>query len=153
MQFVRVLFLGGPLGEELGCRGFALPRWQARRAALDASVLLGVIWGLWHVPLYFVPGTGQFETLRGASAAFTIGRFTVWTVGLSVLFTWLVYQSHGSLLVVTLFHISVDVGSWLPSVVRSAGAALYVYVLVTWLVAIVAAVGFGRGTLASVIAP
>ena len=62
IEFVRILFLGGPLEEELGWRGFALPRLQARRSAFSASVILGLIWGVWHIPLYFVSGTGQEET-------------------------------------------------------------------------------------------
>jgi len=50
--------------EELGWRGFALPRRQQHRNAFDASILLGLAWGLWHLPLYFVLGTGQSEMLR-----------------------------------------------------------------------------------------
>ena len=76
-EFVRVLFLGGPVEEELGWRGFALPRLQQHRNALDASILLGLIWGFWHLPLYFVLGTGQSEMLRaGTSPAFAIGGFS-----------------------------------------------------------------------------
>lgn len=94
IEFRRVLLLGGPLGEELGWRGFALPRLQEHRTALDASVILGLVWGLWHVPMYFVAGTGQFETLRaGTSPAFAIGGFIGWTIGLSILFTWLFNQT------------------------------------------------------------
>jgi membrane protease YdiL (CAAX protease family) len=104
-EFVRILFLGGPLGEELGWRGFALPRLQARLTAYRASLLLGLIWGLWHIPLYFVPGTGQFETVSGGTdPAFAIGAFVVWTIGLSILFTWLFIASRGSLIFFILFH-------------------------------------------------
>lgn len=149
-EFVRIAFLGGPLGEELGWRGFALPRLQLQRTAFDASVVLGVIWGLWHVPLYFVPGTGQFETVSGGmSTAFAIGAFVVWTVGLSILFTWLFNETKGSLLVLILFHASVNLGAFLPSAVGSTGGVSLLYALVTCLVAITVVLRFGRATLAS----
>jgi membrane protease YdiL (CAAX protease family) len=149
-QFVRVLLLGGPLEEELGWRGFALPRLQARLPALDASILLGIVWGAWHIPLYFVPGTGQSETLAGgADPGFTIGGFVFWTTGLSVLFTWLFNQSSGSLLVAMLLHTSVDIGALLPSAVGSGGASSYLYVLITWIAAIAVTLRLGRKSLAT----
>jgi membrane protease YdiL (CAAX protease family) len=149
-KFVRVLFLGGPVGEELGWRGFALPRLQQHRNALDASILLGLVWGLWHLPLYFVLGTGQSELLRaGTSPAFAIGGFIGWTIGLSVLFTWLFNQTGGSLIVVILFHAAVNLAAFLPTAVGSGGPASLLNVLITWLVAIAVVVRFGRARLAS----
>jgi CAAX protease family protein len=149
-EFVRIFFLGGPLGEELGWRGFALPRLQARRSAFVASLLLGMIWGLWHIPLYFVPGTGQFETVSGGtSPAFAIGAFVVWTIGLSILFTWLFNETRGSLIVVMLFHASINLGAFVPAAVGSTGAASFMYAIVTWIVALVIVFRFGRTTLAS----
>ena len=138
VEFVRILLVGGPLGEELGWRGFALPRLQQRRTALTSSVLLGLVWGLWHIPLYFVPGTGQYELLRaGTSPAFAIGGFVGWTIGLSVLFTWLFNQTKGSLIVVILFHTAVNLAAFLPAAVGSGGAASLLNVLLTWIAAIV----------------
>jgi uncharacterized protein len=138
VEFVRILFFGGPLGEELGWRGFALPRLQASHSALRASLFLGLIWGLWHIPLYFVPGTGQFETISGGtSATFAIGAFVVWTIGLSILFTWLFNETRGSLIVVILFHTSVNLAAFVPRAVGSTGAASFLYAIVTWIVAIV----------------
>jgi membrane protease YdiL (CAAX protease family) len=150
-EFVRVLFLGGPLEEELGWRGFALPRLQARRTAFDAALVLGLMWGLWHIPLYFVPGTGQYETVRdAASPAFAIGAFVVWTVGLSILFTWLFNETGGSLIVAVLFHASVNLGSFVPAAVGSTGAASTLYAVATWVVAVLVISRWGKGTLASV---
>ena len=149
-EFVRILFLGGPLGEELGWRGFALPRLQARRTAYRASLLLGLIWGLWHIPLYFVPGTGQFETVSGGmSPAFAIGAFVVWTIGLSILFTWLFNETRGSLIVVILFHTSINLGAFVPAAVGSTGAASFLYAIVTWIVAVIIVARYGRTSLAS----
>jgi membrane protease YdiL (CAAX protease family) len=150
-EFVRVLFLGGPLEEELGWRGFALPRLQARRTAFEAALVLGLMWGLWHIPLYFVPGTGQYETVRdAASPAFAIGAFVVWTVGLSILFTWLFNETGGSLIVAVLFHASVNLGSFVPAAVGSTGAASTLYAVATWVVAVLVISRWGKGTLASV---
>ena len=149
-EFVRVLFWGGPVGEELGWRGFALPRLQQHRNALAASILLGFIWGLWHLPLYFVLGTGQSELLStGTGPAFAIGGFIGWTIGLSVLFTWLFNQTGGSLIVVILFHASVNLAAFLPAAVGSGGPAPLLNVVITWLVAIAVVLRFGRARLAS----
>ena len=149
-EFVRILFVGGPLGEELGWRGFALPRLQARHTAFRASLLVGLIWGMWHIPLYFVPGTGQFETLSGGTdPAFAIGAFVVWTIGLSILFTWLFNETGGSLIVVILFHTSINLGAFVPAAVGSTGAASFLYAIVTWIVALIVVSRYGRTTLAS----
>ncbi len=136
-EFVRVLLVGGPLEEEIGWRGYALPRLLAKRSALEASVLLGVVWGFWHVPLYFVAGTGQAATLAGGmSAALAIGGFVGWTIGLSVLFTWMFIRTRGSLIVVILFHASVDLATFVPAAVGAPGVASLLNVGLTCLAAI-----------------
>jgi membrane protease YdiL (CAAX protease family) len=144
IEFVRILFLGGPLEEELGWRGFALPRLQERRSAFSASVLLGLIWGVWHIPLYFVSGTGQEETAAATEAVFGITAFVIWTIGLSILFAWLFNQTKGSLIVVILFHAAVNLGAFIPAAVGSTGAASFLYAIVTWIAALVVAARFGQ---------
>jgi membrane protease YdiL (CAAX protease family) len=49
-------FLSGPLNEEAGWRGFALPRLQEKHSALGSSLFLGFLWACWHLPFYLEPG-------------------------------------------------------------------------------------------------
>lgn len=86
------LFLRGALGEELGLRGFALPRLQQRMSPFRASLVIGLFWGLWHLPV-----------LVGRDAV-SIVAFVLLSFGLSFLFTWLFNGSGGSLIPVLLFH-------------------------------------------------
>ena len=112
--------------------------------------IVGVYWGLWHLPLYFVLGTGQSEIpWPGASPAFAIGGFLGWTIGLSVLFTWLFNQTGGSLIVVMLFHAAVNLAVFLPAAVGSGGAAALLNVIIAWLVANGVVLRWGRARLVS----
>lgn len=86
----------GPLGEELGWRGFALPRLLEGRSALSASVILGVIWGLWHLPAFLIAGTPQH--------AMSFPVFMICAIALSVLMTWVFNGTHGSVLMTVLVH-------------------------------------------------
>jgi len=85
----------GPV-EELGWRGVALPLLQRRVAPLWAGLIIGVIWGLWHLPAFAIGGT--------AHAAWDFGPYFLGVVALSVIVTALFNVSRGSLLVAALFH-------------------------------------------------
>jgi membrane protease YdiL (CAAX protease family) len=90
------IFPGSALGEEIGWRGYALPRLQAGRNALSASLILGVIWAFYHLPLSF---TGQ--AFRSPSL---FVPFAISTIALSVILTWVYNSTGGSLLLVVLLH-------------------------------------------------
>ena len=91
------IVLGLINGEELAWRGFALPRLQAKYNALTSSVILGAIWGLFHLPLFF--------TATGSSQAdMSFLPFVFSTIILSVLFTWVFNNTRGSVLLAYLFH-------------------------------------------------
>jgi membrane protease YdiL (CAAX protease family) len=91
-------------GEEMGWRGYVLPRLQAKHSALLASLLVGVIWGLWHWPKFLAPGPTSLFAL-----------FVVDTTAKAVLYTWLYNNTRGSLLLVTLFHAAGNTaGAFLP---------------------------------------
>lgn len=82
--------------EELGWRGELLPQLQAWMSALQASVIIGLLWALWHAPLFLLESTSQ--------SVFSPAWYTLQTVALSVILTWMYNSSHGNLLLVVLFH-------------------------------------------------
>jgi membrane protease YdiL (CAAX protease family) len=86
------LFLRGAMGEELGLRGFALPRLQARMSSFRASLLIGILWAAWHLPV-----------LLGRDVI-SILLFLLLAVVISFIFTWLFNGSGGSLWPVLIFH-------------------------------------------------
>ncbi|KAA2260093.1 CPBP family intramembrane metalloprotease [Solihabitans fulvus] len=59
VPFVISMLIAGPLAEEPGWRGTAYPRMRASMGRIPAALLLGVVWAVWHVPLFFIPGTVQ----------------------------------------------------------------------------------------------
>jgi len=102
IAIMSTLYLG-PLSEEAGWRGFALPRLQERFSALTSSVILGLIWACWHLPLYLVETRMPFYIY--------LPLVTV----LSILFTWLYNNTRGSLIIAVLAHFSFNFGaSWIP---------------------------------------
>jgi uncharacterized protein len=72
VTFVFVAVLGGPLGEEIGWRGFALPRMQPLHGPLVGSIILGLLWGLWHLPEFMVP---TWADSSGGSGLLAIVKF------------------------------------------------------------------------------
>ncbi|MFX1262700.1 MAG: type II CAAX prenyl endopeptidase Rce1 family protein [Promethearchaeota archaeon] len=89
--------LHGGLSEEFGWRGYALPMLQARFDATTSSTILGVIEGLWHLPLAFIPGLSGWE----GRALFI---FFIWWIPVSITRTWIFNNTNGSVLAAVLFH-------------------------------------------------
>jgi len=86
----------GPLGEELGWRGFALPRLLERHKALPAALIVGVVWGVWHLPAFFIVGLPQSKI--------PFPLFMVSIVSVSILMTWAFNRTRGSVLIAALIH-------------------------------------------------
>jgi membrane protease YdiL (CAAX protease family) len=107
LTFFGTALYGGPLGEEGGWRGFALPRLQKRFDPLLASVILAAFWGLWHLPLHL---TGYYSQVFGNPLnGILLQMFSI--IPLALIFTWLYNRSKGSLLVMVLLHTTVNVTS------------------------------------------
>jgi hypothetical protein len=138
-----MMALGGGQ-EEFGWRGYALDVLQARWSALTASVVLGMIWGIWHLPLFFVAGTGQFYL------PFWI--FVLASPAMSVLTTW-IYNSTGKrLFAAVLFHGAINAAmSIFPAIQMEEGAdqrTFLVLIGLYWLWAVGVAGLFGGRHLA-----
>ena len=87
-------------GEEVGWRGYALPRLWQHLGLGGAGVVLGLIWALWHLPLFFIPGTGS------DTESFPI--YLIIVTNLSVAMAWVYWKTGGSLMLVMLMHASVN---------------------------------------------
>lgn len=101
LPFALGTFFLGPFPEELGWRGYVLDRLQARWNALASSLILGIFWALWHVPLFLIKGTFQYQ--QGAWTAW-FWLFLIGIVPLAVIFTWIFNNTRRSTLATILFH-------------------------------------------------
>lgn len=122
--YLIIFFAGGPLGEEPGWRGFALPRLEQRSGPLSGSLILGVLHALWHLPLFLlIPGyDGAGMGWLGISQGF--GEFLVSIVGLTIIFTWVFNNTWGSLLLTMLLHTSTNTASTVLQLFPSLVSAL-----------------------------
>jgi membrane protease YdiL (CAAX protease family) len=143
-------FLLSPFGgawEELGWRGYALPRLQVGRSALSASLILGVLWAVWHLPMFI---TGRIHWPDA-----------LLIIALSIVFSWLFNHTKGSVLIAYLFHAAIDAVAglyiplfqgvdqvrmyWLLALVMGVAAAAIVIVgRRTWLIPVPQASADGR---------
>lgn len=123
-------------GEEIGWRGYALPRLAARIGLGGAALLLGVIWAFWHLPLFFLPDTGSTDQ------SFPVYLLSV--TAISVAMAWLYWRTGGSLLLVMLMHASVNntseiVPAAVPGATNpltlNASSIAWLTVAVSWIVA------------------
>jgi membrane protease YdiL (CAAX protease family) len=123
------------VGEELGWRGYALPLLLEKRSAITASLILGVVWGVWHLPTFVIPGTPQY--------GLPFVAFFLMTIEYSILMTWVFLHTYGSVLIATLFHGAINLSQgvflgavdgatryWLLSIVYGAAALVVAFVLV-----------------------
>jgi membrane protease YdiL (CAAX protease family) len=109
VSFVLIFFGGGPLGEEPGWRGFALPRLQKHYGALWGTLLLGIMWTFWHLPDFLT------DAQRGGPGSNLITLLTINLpillisfICLAIIFTWVYNNTHGSIFIALLLHTSIN---------------------------------------------
>jgi membrane protease YdiL (CAAX protease family) len=128
--------ISGGMSEEFGWRGYVLPRFQAKWNALISSVVLGVIWASWHIPLFFIPEDEHSQVF-----------FWGWApriVALSVLITWVFNNANGSVLAAMLFHGAANASG---DLFWCCGSSSWHYYGVELLAAVLIVVIFGPRTL------
>jgi membrane protease YdiL (CAAX protease family) len=103
--YALVVVLGGPLFEEIGWRGFALPRMERLHGPILASVILGVLWALWHLPEFLVP---TWAASSGGGGILGITLFIVTAVTFTIVITWVFNNTRASVLLAILVHTSID---------------------------------------------
>lgn len=138
LLIAKHFFLGGGLGEELGWRGFMLPRLQSRFSALTSSLVIGFFWGIWHGPKFFWDDGGGLSTMI---------IFTIYTTVLAIIFTAVFNRSGGNLFIVTLLHASMNatngyVEALIPAIADVEGSEIYL--ALSWLVVAIGIIIIGR---------
>ena len=136
---LTILFtlFSGPIAEEMGWRGFALPRLQTQHNSLVSSLILGVIWCCWHIPLFFVTGATQM------SIPFPIYMVLVLTI--TIYLTWLYNNTAGSLIITVLGHFFYNLTGFLTGVLHLMPPMVFYMTAGPLLGLIVIALIFGYG--------
>ncbi len=101
LSFLPLTILVSGLAEEPGWRGFALPRLQERFGPLLGTLILGVLWAIWHFPLFLTGWTMEAGLLP-------LVEFTVTATAIAIIITWVFNNTRGSLLIAMLLHGAVD---------------------------------------------
>jgi len=128
-NFGFVLLIGGPLGEEFGWRGYLMPAISANLNWRAASLVIGVVWGLWHLPLFYMADTAQSQM--------AIPVFMLNILAGSVMFGWLFERTLGSVLPALVLHTSLNAWAGILAIVPTAATGRP-YALVTVLLVLVA---------------
>lgn len=135
IAFLFIFFLGGPLQEEFGWRGILQDGLQRRMNLLTSSVIVGFVWGIWHLPVFYIPGDTVYYDRP-------IWGLVLTTVLISVLFTWIYNGTGRSIFAVMLFHTMFNLSHYVFPALESdlagtilwfvQGAAVAVVVFFWW---------------------
>jgi membrane protease YdiL (CAAX protease family) len=104
--FILIFLFGGPLGEEIGWRGFALPRMQSRYGPLRATLLLGVLWTFWHLEDFLTAAQWGGSGTGLSAFYFHLPIFFLMVMALAIIMTWVFNHTGGSVFIAILLHAS-----------------------------------------------
>ena len=140
MIFLVMIFIDGPLGEEVGWRGFLLPRLLERMNPVAASLIVGCVWYVWHFPLYAADGM-EFSPV-------TLSTYFISTNALAIIFTWFFLRNGGSTFFAIILHNTSNYFIYLSRMLfpqlRTVTAGKMLYVILMALLGIAAAISMQR---------
>jgi membrane protease YdiL (CAAX protease family) len=144
-----IVFFGVALPEEIGWRGFALPRMQPRYGPLWSTLLLGVLWAFWHLLFFLTPyhGGGPGTSLTTYLTNFSI--FFVMVIAFAIIFTWVFNCTKGSVFIANLLHTSIDTPqlAWIPLFLVVNETSLNLASLISFVVPAILIIILTRGRL------
>ena len=141
--FPLIIVLGGPLFEEVGWRGYALPRLQPLYGPLVGTLILGLLWALWHLPQFLIPSWAEASGGRGFLA---IVKFVLIAIAFAIVTTWVFNNTKGSVFLAILVHTSIDAFS-IPMGELFSPSEVANSLLLSFLVLVVVLVVLTRGRL------
>jgi len=138
VPMILMLTIAAGMGEEFGWRGYAMPRLQARYNALVASIIVGVIHGIWHIPLFLVEGTTQYSWRSDVGLVVAVLMYTVFVTAWAIQYTWVFNNTKGSVLLVAVVHGAGNawIGGYID-VYRGHIGGIYAFTALTIVVSIV----------------
>ncbi|MBC5993220.1 type II CAAX endopeptidase family protein [Pontibacter cellulosilyticus] len=131
LLFAFVMIFAGPVSEELGWRGYVLDPLQQKYGSAGGSLILGIFWILWHLPLFFIEGTSQHA--KGFGYQFWSWSFQL--IMLSFVFTWIYNNTNRSILGAILLHLMANLAY--PTNLEPTGELIFTAIRVLVVLAIV----------------
>ena len=123
LVFIYILLLMGPLGEEAGWRGFLLRRMLLVCGPFYASIVIGFIWSLWHLPLFFLEGTIQQNLASSYSFIVAFGGYIFYTLMMTTQISILYIHTKGNVFGIILFHAVANTSlGMMPLILSTSGA-------------------------------
>jgi len=112
LMFILLTLQAG-LGEEIGWRGYLTPKLSEKYSILVSSLIVGVIWALWHLPMYFIPGVIQYEISQKIGFLPIFAMYSIFIIASSIVLSWIFFTSNKNLWLPVLLHGSVNTFAWL----------------------------------------
>jgi membrane protease YdiL (CAAX protease family) len=139
IALVVIFFNAGPLQEEFGWRGYAFENLRGKYNALTSAIIAGLMWGLWHLPLFFIPRSEDYYNRP-------LWGLLLTTILVGIILAWFYANTKGSIFAAMLGHTMFNWSNWVFPALKSDSAALILFGLY-FLAAVYIVWQYGRKTL------